>query len=369
MSAGVASEGPPVKGPTEQQDLVRRLLGRHTREEWVDLLAVPLALLVICIVLAIIAPEFLTANNLKDVLVQAAVLAIVAFGMTFVIIAAELDLSVGSGVALASVVSALVMRDSQSVILGVLAGIGTGTAIGIANGAIVTKLRVPSFIATLGMLEIARGIALALTNGAVISGLPNSVTNIANGEFLGLRWPIWITVVVFVILTLVLRRTTFGVRVMAVGGNREAARLSSVPVDRVRLLAFVITGVCVGIAGVITTARVSTGQPNTGTLLALTAIAAIVVGGTSLLGGRGSVARTLWGVLLLSVVQNGLDLKGVNDDLQSVVIGLVFILAASTDLLRRRARRRRTRATLTDATGGTVADPADHPPDEQKQLA
>jgi len=154
-----------------------------------------------------------------------------------------------------------------------------------------------------------------------------------------------------------------------VGGNREAARLSSVPVDRVRLLAFVITGVCVGIAGVITTARVSTGQPNTGTLLALTAIAAIVVGGTSLLGGRGSVTRTLWGVLLLSVVQNGLDLKGVNDDLQSVVIGLVFILAASTDLLRRRARRRRTRATLTDATGGTVADPADDPPDEQKQLA
>jgi len=267
------------------------------------------------------------------------------------------------------VVSALVMRDSQSVILGVLAGIGTGTAIGIANGAIVTQLRVPSFIATLGMLEIARGIALALTNGAVISGLPTSVTNIANGEFLGLRWPIWVTVVVFVILTLVLRRTTFGVRVMAVGGNREAARLSSVPVNRVRLLAFVITGVCVGISGVITTARVSSGQPNTGTLLALTAIAAIVVGGTSLLGGRGSVTRTLWGILLLSVVQNGLDLKGVNDDLQSVVIGLVFIFAASTDLLRRRARRRRARATLTDATGGTVADPADHPPDEQKQPA
>jgi ribose/xylose/arabinose/galactoside ABC-type transport system permease subunit len=342
-------------GPGEQPDLVRRLVGRHTREEWVDLLAVPFALLLICIVLSIIAPEFLTAANLRDVLVQASVLAMVAFGMTFVILAGELDLSVGTGVALASVVSALVMRDSQSVVLGVLAGVATGVALGIANGAIVTQLRVPSFIATLGTLEIARGIALALTNGAVIAGLPNSVSNIANGEFLGLSWPIWISAVVFVACVLILRRTTFGVRVLAVGGNREAARLSTVPVNRVRLLTFVITGVCVGISGVIVTARVSSGQPNTGNLLALTAIAAVVVGGTSLLGGRGSVTRTLWGILLISVVQNGLDLKGVNDDLQNVIIGLVFILAASTDLIRRRVRRRRVAQTaLTGPAGESV---------------
>jgi ribose/xylose/arabinose/galactoside ABC-type transport system permease subunit len=342
-------------GPGEQPDLVRRLVGRHTREEWVDLLAVPFALLLICIVLSIIAPEFLTAANLRDVLVQASVLAMVAFGMTFVILAGELDLSVGTGVALASVVSALVMRDSQSVVLGVLAGIATGAALGIANGAIVTQLRVPSFIATLGTLEIARGIALALTNDAVIAGLPNSVSNIANGEFLGLSWPIWISAVVFVILVIVLRRTTFGVQVLAVGGNREAARLSTVPVNRVRLLTFVITGICVGISGVIVTARVSSGQPNTGNLLALTAIAAVVVGGTSLLGGRGSVTRTLWGILLISVVQNGLDLKGVNDDLQNVIIGLVFILAASTDLIRRRVRRRRVAQTaLTGPAGESV---------------
>lgn len=318
----------PIRNATESDGLL-------------SLVLVPGALLAVCLYLALSTTSFGSSANLTDILVQASVLAIVSFGLTLVILTGELDLSVGSGTALASVVSALVMRDSQSVMLGVLAGLGCGIGIGLINGLIVTKLKVPSFIATLGMLEVARGVALALTNGQVIGSIPQSVSGIANNQFLGLRWPIWITAIVFVVLYLLLRRTTFGIGVMSVGDNREAARLSSLPVDRVRIMTFVITGLCVGIAGVITTARVQSGQPNTGDLLALTAIAAIVVGGTSIFGGRGSMIKTLWGVLLLSVVQNGLDLKGVNDDMKQVVIGLVFIAAASTDFLRRRLRRRR----------------------------
>jgi ribose transport system permease protein len=197
---------------------------------------------------------------------------------------------------------------------------------------------VPSFIATLGTLVIAHGIALTLTNGAVIGGVPSSIGDLSSGRLLGIRWLIWLMAAVFVALYLLQRKTTFGVKVMAVGGNREAARLSAIHVDRVRFLCFTLVGLTVGIAGIALTSRVQSGQPNAGGLLALTAIAAVVVGGTSLNGGRGSVFRTLWGVLLLTVLDNGLDVKGVDPDLKQVVIGGVFIAAASVDFIQRRLR-------------------------------
>jgi ribose/xylose/arabinose/galactoside ABC-type transport system permease subunit len=257
---------------------------------WIDLLFVPAILLVLLVYLSISADGFLDKDNLTNVLLQGSILALVAFGMTFLILAGELDLSVGSGVALVSVVAALVMRDSGSVGLGVLAGLGAGAALGLANGLIVTKLEVPAFIATLGTLVIAHGIALALTNGAVIGPVPEGIGSLARDTFLGVRWLIWLVVAVFVALYLLQRRMTFGITVMSVGGNREAARLSGINVDRVRMLCFVLAGATVGIAGIALTSRVSSGQPNAGSLLALTAIAAVVVGGTSLIGGRGSVA-------------------------------------------------------------------------------
>lgn len=326
-------------GPFSRESL-RRRLDRIKGDGWGDVLFVPAVLLALVLYLSYANEFFATELNITNLLLQAATLAIVAFGLSFVIFAGELDLSVGAGVALVSVCASMVMRDTGSIPLGVATCVAVGAAIGLINGLIVTKLKVPSFIATFGMLTIAQGVALAMTDGAVVSGVPQSLGNLANEGFLGIRWALWLVIGVFAALLFVQTQTSFGVRVFAVGGNREASRLSAIPVDRVVLLCFVITGICVGLGGLVLTSRVQSGQPNAGGLLALTGIAAIVVGGNNLLGGRGSISRTLWGVLLLAVLENGLQLEGVNDDLQRVVIGAVFIAAASAEFFRRRLRRR-----------------------------
>lgn len=342
---GKATKSPPDKGSRNgsgplSRDALHRRLDRIKGDGWGDVLFVPAVLLALVLYLSFKNQYFATNLNITNLLLSAATLAIVAFGLSFVIFAGELDLSVGAGVALVSVVSSMVMRDTGSIPLGVATCIGVGAGIGVINGLIVTKLKVPSFIATFGMLTILQGVALALTNGAVISGVPASLGNLANNGFLGIRWALWLVIGVFAALLFVQTQTSFGVRVFAVGGNREASRLSAIPVDRVILLCFVITGICVGLGGLVLTSRVQSGQPTAGQLLALTGIAAIVVGGNNLLGGRGSISRTLWGVLLLAVLENGLQLEGVNDDVQSVVIGSVFIAAASAEFFRRRLRRR-----------------------------
>lgn len=360
-SSTVHPSGAASLAPSESDDWrarARRTRDRVRGDGWGDVLFVPAVLLALIVYLSVVNEFFLTSVNITNVLIQASILAIVAFGLTFVILAGELDLSVGSGVALVSVITAMVMRDTGSIAIGLLAGVGVGAGIGLINGLIVTRLEVPSFIATLGMLTIAHGVALALTDGAVVSGVPASLGNLVNEGFLGVRWVLWLVVAVFAFLYFLQSQTSFGVRVFAVGGNREASRLSAIPVERVRLLCFVIAGVCVGIAGLVLTARVQSGQPNAGGLLSLTAIAAIVVGGTNLLGGRGSISRTLWGVLLISVLENGLQLEGVNDDLRQIIIGAVFIAAASVEFFRRQLRRRARAAVAEQA----AAPPPTQPP-------
>lgn len=334
----------------------------HWRPGWGERLFVPGVLLVLCVYLSFANEYFLTSTNIENVLIQASILAIVSFGVTFVVLAGELDLSIGSATALASVVGAIVMRDSGSILLGALASIGVGAFVGAINGLVVTRLEVPSFIATLGMLTVASGIALNLADGQVIVGLPSGIADLANGTLLGINYVIWLVALVFVVLYVVQRQTAFGMRVFATGGNTEAARLSGIPTNRIRFLVFVLAGITVGIAGIALTARVQSGQPNAGRLLELTAIAAIVVGGTSLRGGRGSVAWTLWGVLLISTLRNGLDLQGVGEDLKQVIIGLVFVAAASVDFFRRQLQRRRTRDRAV-ADRPPAAPPAGGPPD------
>lgn len=322
-------------------DRVRTLIRRSGAQGLADLLFVPVVTVLLVVYFASVNEFFLESLNITNLFTQAAILAIVAFGVTFVILAGELDLSVGSGVALASVLCAFVMRDTDSILLGILVAIAAGLAVGVANGVIVTRLKVPSFVATFGMLVIAHGIALSLTDGGVVSGLPLQLGNIAREGFLGIRWIIWLTIVVFLALYYLQTQTAFGVRVFAVGGNRQAANLAGINVNRIRFLVFVVSGLAVGIAGFALTARLESGQPNAGTLLELDAIAAIVIGGTSIFGGRGSLSRTLWGVLLIAVLQNGLDLEGVGDDLKQVIIGGVLIAAASADFVRRRLAVRR----------------------------
>jgi ribose transport system permease protein len=326
--------------PTTQR-LLDRVLERSRTDSWADLLFVPVVLLALVVYLSFTNEYFLDPINLKNVFVQAAILAIAAFGVTFIILAAELDLSIGSGVSLVSVVSALVIVDTGSIAIGLLAGAGTGIALGVINGVVVTRLEVPSFIATFGTLVIANGIALALTDGGVVSGLPRSVGDLTKTEVLGVPTIVILMFAVFAVLLFIQNHTTFGVRVFAVGGNREAARLSGVPVDRIRFLCFLLSGVTVAVAGLALMSRVESGQPNAAQLLPLEAVAAIVVGGTSIFGGRGSVTKTLWGVLLIATIRNGLDLEGVNDDLKQVILGCVFIGAASVDFFRRQLGRRR----------------------------
>ena len=318
--------------------VVKRWAAGARNEGWVDVLFVPLVIIGLGIYFSIASPYFLTSLNITNLLIQGSILAFVAFGVTFVILAGELDLSVGSGVGLVSVLAATVMRDQDSVLLGIIAAFAVGIAIGAVNGFVVTKLEVPSFIATFGMLVIANGIALAITDGGVVTGIPIDIGNLALKSFLGVRWMIWLVVIVFIVLYVIQTQTAFGRRVMAVGGNREAARLAGIPVNRVRFFVFLVSGATIAIGGLALTSRVVSGQPNGGTLLELDAVAAIVIGGTSIFGGRGSLIRTLFGVLLIAELRNGLDLVGVGDDLKQVIIGAVLILAASVAFIRGRIR-------------------------------
>jgi ribose/xylose/arabinose/galactoside ABC-type transport system permease subunit len=337
-----------------------------------DRLFVPAVLLLLVVYLSATNDAFFSRINLTNVLMQASILAIVSFGATFVIMAGQLDLSMGTGSALVSVLGATVMVSTGSILLGVLTCLAAGLLLGLVNGLVVTALQVPSFIATLGTMIICAGVALALTNGGVVSGLPAGFREIATARLLGLPLLVWATAVVFLALWWLQRQTVFGYQVLAVGGNAEAARLSGIPIARVRLLVFIIAGLATALAALALLVRVQSGQPNANGTLALEAIAAVVVGGTSLNGGRGSMVRTLWGVLLIAVLRNGLDLSGISEDYKQVVLGVVFILAASVDFLRRRLVRTRAKAQVEPAvsvaaTVGTgeasSATPAPPPPD------
>ncbi len=310
-------------------------------EGWGDVLFVPGVILAIGLYLGLTNEYFFTTTNITNILLQATILGIVAFGSTFVLLSGELDLSIGAGVALVSVVSAWVMLNTGSILLGLLAGIGVGLVLGAVNGFVVTVLEIPSFIGTFATLVVAHGVALAITKGGTIFGLPEGVGSLANDKFLGLQWIIWLMLAVFAVAYFVQSQTAFGTKVFAVGSNPLAARLSGIPVKKVHFMVFLISGLTVAVAGLALTARVESGQPNAAGLLNLEAVAAIVVGGTSLYGGRGSVVRTLWGVLLLTLINNGLDLNRMDADLKEVTLGVVLVIAASADFLRRKLRGRR----------------------------
>jgi len=301
-----------------------------------DVIFVPGLIVALMIALSIASPYFFTTRNLGQVLLQGAVLGIVAVGATFVIIGGDLDLSVGYNVALSGIVTALVISNTNNWPFGVLVGLACGVAIGLVNGLLSAALNVPAFVVTLGTGTIAGGLALYFTNGSTISGLPSGFAALATTKFLGLQTLVWFMLGLFVLAAVLLHATNFGIRVFASGGNREAAFLAGLPVTRVRLTNFVIAGFCGGLAGVLLTARVQAGQPSAGASLTLFATAAVLLGGSSILGGSGSMLRTFLGVLLIAVVQNGLNILGVDYSLQQVAVGAVFVVAACSEVFRRR---------------------------------
>jgi len=288
------------------------------------------ALVAECVILALTTDAFLTPANLGNVLRQNAFTAILAAGMTFVILTAGIDLSVGSIVGLSGMVCASVMAAGGSVGAGAGAGLGVGLAAGMVNGAAITALRIPAFVVTLATMLILRGAAYKLTDARTISGLPASFQALS-----GTIASAAVMLAIFAAAWVLLKHTPFGRHVYAVGGNADAAWLSGVRVTRVRFAVYALSGLAAGVAGVLVASRLNAGYPRAGEFYELDAIAAVVVGGTSLFGGRGSIWGTLAGAFFIGVLNNGLNLFRVSPYDQLIVKGIVLLAAASLDRLRR----------------------------------
>jgi len=288
------------------------------------------ALVAECVILALTTDAFLTPANLGNVLRQNAFTAILAAGMTFVILTAGIDLSVGSIVGLSGMVCASVMAAGGSVGAGAGAGLGVGLAAGMVNGAAITALRIPAFVVTLATMLILRGGAYKLTDARTISGLPASFQALS-----GTIASAAVMLAIFAAAWVLLKHTPFGRHVYAVGGNADAAWLSGVRVTRVRFAVYALSGLAAGVAGVLVASRLNAGYPRAGEFYELDAIAAVVVGGTSLFGGRGSIWGTLAGAFFIGVLNNGLNLFRVSPYDQLIVKGIVLLAAASLDRLRR----------------------------------
>jgi ribose transport system permease protein len=298
-----------------------------------------LVLALLCAFSSLLSDRFLSPANLTNVLLQAAVLAVITIGMTFVIVAGGFDLSVGSVVALAGCIAAQVMI-SYGVAAGLLAGVAAGGAVGLANGLVIARMGVSPFIATLGSMVVVRGVALLVTGGAPVvggdEGLPDAFLAFGTARLLGVPALVWCAFLLFVVSAWTLHRTAFGTRIFATGGNREAAFLAGVPVQRITISAYVICGITAGAAGVMLAARLQSGQPTAGEFYELTSIAAVVLGGASLMGGEGQLYKSMIGVLIMTVLANSLNLIGVDSYWQRIAIGGVIIAAAAADRMRRR---------------------------------
>jgi len=285
----------------------------------------------LCVLLWILTPHFLTVSNLLNVLEQTSINAVIAVGMTFVIISGGIDLSVGSLVAVAGVVLATLLQWPLPMPLAIVAALAVGFLFGGMNGVAIAWGRLPPFIATLGMMSVARGCALLFTDGRPISGFEPAFRSLATGRPLGVPASVLIAAVVYVAAQFVLQRTRFGRYVYAMGGNEEATRLSGVNVRLHKTLVYGVSGLTSAIAAVLLTARLNSAQPIAGIMYELDAIAATVIGGTSLMGGDGGLGGTLIGALIMGVLRNGLNLLGVSSFLQQVVIGLVIVVAVLVD--------------------------------------
>ncbi len=311
-------------------------LARHREAVWGQ---IPLIALIVLIVIAtILSDRFLSPINLVNVLVQGAIMTVIAIGMTFVIVGGGFDLSVGSIVALSGIATAWVMLETNAA-FGVVAGIGVGALVGLINGLIVTKLDVNPFITTLGTMVLFRGVTFLVTDGQPVmgdDGLPEIFLALALERFLGLPYLVWLPIGVIIVFTWLLHHTAYGLRVFATGGNTEAAYLAGINVDRVKASTYVWCGALAGLGGVMLASRVQSGQPTAGGFYELTAIAAVVLGGASLYGGEGRLYKSVIGVFIMVVMANALNLANVPSHWQQVAIGAVIVAAAAADRWRHR---------------------------------
>ncbi|WP_186431604.1 ABC transporter permease [Clostridium sp. BSD9I1] len=291
-----------------------------------------LGLIVLCVIISIAAPRFLNINNILNVLTQVSVNAILAIGMSFVILTGGIDLSVGSTLALVGAIAATFAKSSNGgILVPLLIAIVLGAIIGLFNGIFVSKGKMQAFIVTLASMTIFRGATYVYTNGTPISGISGNFINIGNKKIAGIPMPVLIIFLVFIIAWYILTQTRYGRYVYALGGNEDSARLSGINTDKVKTLVYVISGITAALAGVIVTSRVGSASPNAGSGFELDAIAAVVLGGTSLSGGEGSITGTLIGAMIIGVLNNGLNLMNVSPYYQSIVKGAVILFAILLD--------------------------------------
>ncbi len=297
--------------------------------------AVLVLIAVLMITLSFISDSFLTARNILNILNQNAPLAIMASAMTLVIIAGGFDLSVAAIFAMGSVTSAWLAVNVDPY-LGLFLTPFVGMALGYANGIAITTLRVHSFLATIATALIFKGIAVVLSNGRLISARIDEFIWLGRGEFLNIFNSVWIMAVFALVLTFLLTRTTFGRRVLSVGGNEEAAILSGIRTDQIKIATFAIAGFAAGLASIITTSRVALGQASAGEGMELQAIAAVILGGTSIYGGKGAIWRSLAGVFLLALVNNGFNIVNIDPFFRDLTTGLIILAAVGISAMGQR---------------------------------
>lgn len=301
-----------------------------------------IALFILCLVLALMAENFMTADNFWNVMRQISVNICISVGMTLVILTAGIDLSVGSILAFSGALAAGLLKHgislpSANLFIGftvfgiIITGMLAGGALGFVNGYAITRFKVPPFVATLAMLTMARGFTMLWTKGHPITGLGDSFGFIGTGWFLGIPMPVWVSGLVVLFAVILTNKTRFGRYIYAIGGNENAARLSGIPVKRIKIWVYSLAGVLAGIGGLLVTARLDSAQPNAGMSYELDAIAAVVIGGTSLSGGRGTILGTVLGAMIIGVLNNGLVLLNVSPFWQQVIKGLVILLAVIID--------------------------------------
>ena len=295
-----------------------------------------IGLLLIGIALALSSDAFATPSNLLNVLRQASLIFLSASGLTLVIVGAGLDLSVGANLGLSACFAAAAIKSTGALSLGLVAGLACGTIVGVLNGLMVTKLRLPPFIATYGMLWMLYGVNYWYMKGDTIYGFPAEFRALGSGDLLGIPVPVYLMMVGLLAGGIFTRYTTFGHEIYAIGANVEAARLSGIPVSSRLILLYTLSGAMAGLAGVVYLARLNSAEAGIGTPLLLPAIAAVLIGGTSLFGGSGGLAGTLIGAIVLTLVLNGMNLLGINSNWQPLVTGVIILLAALIDSITRK---------------------------------
>ncbi|HAK78365.1 MAG TPA: ribose ABC transporter permease [Runella sp.] len=301
-----------------------------------------IALFVLCLIIGLLSDKFFTVSNFWNVLRQISVNICLSVGMTLVVLMAGIDLSVGSVLALCGAITAGLFKmgielPSQNLYIGFtllgasLAGVLTGALLGFFNGFVITRFKVPSFVATLAMLTVARGLTMLWTKGFPISGLGEQFAYMGTGWFLGVPVPVWISAVVVALAVFLSDKTKLGRYIYAIGGNENASLLSGININKVKIIVYTIAGALAAVGGLMVTSRLDSAQPNAGTGYELDSIAAVVIGGTSLSGGKGSIWGTVLGAIIIGVLNNGLVLLNVSPFWQQVVKGFVILLAVIID--------------------------------------